>query len=70
VFACFIQSVLRWNPEFWQTKVTPTASFVIQSSIIVRMNNVCVLSKLSLHHYQLVRKLFVIRTPLKNYVEQ
>jgi len=41
-----------------------------QSSIVVRMNNVCVLSKLFSHHYQLVRKLFVIHTPLKDYVEQ
>jgi hypothetical protein len=70
VFACCIQSVLLWKQELWQTKVTPTTSFVIQSSIVVRMNNVCVLSQLSLHRYHLVRKLFVIRTPLKNYVEQ
>ena len=70
MFACCIHLVSSWKQEFWQTKVTPTTSFVIQSSIVVRMNNVCVLSQLSLHHYQLVRKLFVIRTPLKNYVEQ
>jgi hypothetical protein len=71
LFACCIQlepGILAY------TKVMPTTSSVRQSSIVVHscmpMNNVYVLSKLSSHQYQLVRKLFVIRTPLNDYVEQ
>jgi hypothetical protein len=70
VFACCIHGIQLEAEILAYIRVRLTTSFVIQSSIVLHMNNVYVLSKLFPHHNQLVRKLFVIRTPLKYYIEQ